>query len=941
MLTTLSNAQRAQLPVYRDKWLEIGLSTQPADRKAAEAGMIEAYKAAGLEPPKQFLWLGSPFAGNLAATKLVKAAAKVKDMLEEVEAGNSVQFDKVVNAAIVDSHAAVDYWVWKAVQELIWHRADAQLDPIVMAARAALSEMEPVSQQVMDPYGTEDVISKTGRALGTSADPNVRREICSKTSAEVVDQLVVPIIAAILADLRQFDKVRTEVDDDVCRDTVHATFEETDFGVRMDIDRVLKRRVKDEVQRQVLVAIRQGLQELAQNKSSQDTIRKAASKATWAVADTISGASYDEVNAMRGQVGAEVARAISMLVADGIRGNKSVYSRFVNAAKRFYRDIQRHEVRERARLEVSLETQHEDFDLSITACQLVISQLQDLAKTAFVAGDAITSLGHVVEDEQPVDSKTNREVDRATIEVAATDWIWLTVKAALQSLTAKAIVDGLQKRSLYASATDPAREAIVEESTLNVRLDVSELSNDVATTEAIVSRVVIDAMRDLAKTAYVPVDEARRDLREATADAVDTGYWRQLSNDGRVWGAFVQTYVALRSQVMEALISLAGETVRQQVVGDVHLAANQHVPAQDQDVVFQDVVLQQTSFAIRDFLYDAIRWQLHELIAAEGDLSGLDIGASQSRAFKGLTKATSHGVRNEVDAEIDNSLWDSLLRNAYLDVMDALREVSLPRGHIPITEVAPEDLVRVKWGTMMTFRYSPVGAALSAILRECTADELADEFKNQVSRAGYGHHDAGWLSGYEFFKDECKIEACEKLSGLMQVAKSSGWFWPFTNLCIMTERPNVLHRDAERRLHCETGPAIAYPDNWGLYVWHGVRVPKHVVEAPETITAQEIEEETNAEVRRIMLERFGLERYLTTTGDIEKIHSDDFGTLYRKEFEDDEPLVMVLVVNSTKEPDGSYKNYVLRVPPEMERAKQAIAWTFGLEEHQYTPLIQT
>ena len=61
------------------------------------------------------------------------------------------------------------------------------------------------------------------------------------------------------------------------------------------------------------------------------------------------------------------------------------------------------------------------------------------------------------------------------------------------------------------------------------------------------------------------------------------------------------------------------------------------------------------------------------------------------------------------------------------------------------------------------------------------------------------------------------------------------------------------------------------------------------------------------------------------------IHSDELGDLYRADVPDDEPLVMVRVLNSTPEPDGTYKPYWLRVPPGMTRASDAVAWTFGFE----------
>ena len=51
----LTKAQKERLGEFRDKWIAIGLSTEPADRKRAEEGVKLAYAAGGLEPLEQFL----------------------------------------------------------------------------------------------------------------------------------------------------------------------------------------------------------------------------------------------------------------------------------------------------------------------------------------------------------------------------------------------------------------------------------------------------------------------------------------------------------------------------------------------------------------------------------------------------------------------------------------------------------------------------------------------------------------------------------------------------------------------------------------------------------------------------------------------------------------------------------------------------------------------
>lgn len=60
MIEKLTVEQEAQLPVYRDKWIEIGLSTEPLDFENAKKAVCLAYKLAGLKEPVNFYTAKSP-----------------------------------------------------------------------------------------------------------------------------------------------------------------------------------------------------------------------------------------------------------------------------------------------------------------------------------------------------------------------------------------------------------------------------------------------------------------------------------------------------------------------------------------------------------------------------------------------------------------------------------------------------------------------------------------------------------------------------------------------------------------------------------------------------------------------------------------------------------------------------------------------------------------
>lgn len=161
-----------------------------------------------------------------------------------------------------------------------------------------------------------------------------------------------------------------------------------------------------------------------------------------------------------------------------------------------------------------------------------------------------------------------------------------------------------------------------------------------------------------------------------------------------------------------------------------------------------------------------------------------------------------------------------------------------------------------------------------------------------------------------------------------------------------------------RRLHNDTGPAVE-SDAENLYFVHGVLVPEFVVVRPDWITTTHITQEPNAEVRRIMLERYGTARYIKDIGATAIDRCDD-ATLYQVALAGDEPLTMVEVVNDTPEPDGSFRRFMLRVDPQLRpllgtdasgqpilgkpqamTAWNAIASTFGLCGSQYRPTIET
>ncbi|GAA4242725.1 hypothetical protein GCM10022254_76800 [Actinomadura meridiana] len=215
------------------------------------------------------------------------------------------------------------------------------------------------------------------------------------------------------------------------------------------------------------------------------------------------------------------------------------------------------------------------------------------------------------------------------------------------------------------------------------------------------------------------------------------------------------------------------------------------------------------------------------------------------------------------------------------------------------------------------------------------AEEAGALLRGATLDAVLGQHDAPWLALFETLG---RLDG--PLAGLAEAARSSGWWWPYERLVILSERPSELHRDEPGRLHRGDGPALAYPDGFALHSWRGMPIPPDFVDSLTNLTPARISSEENAELRRVMLEIFGYDRYLAETG-ARPVHRDETGVLWSIELPGDEPVVMVEVVNSTPEPDGTRRTYYLRVPPDTRTARAGVAWTFGVDESDYHPEKQT
>ena len=122
-------------------------------------------------------------------------------------------------------------------------------------------------------------------------------------------------------------------------------------------------------------------------------------------------------------------------------------------------------------------------------------------------------------------------------------------------------------------------------------------------------------------------------------------------------------------------------------------------------------------------------------------------------------------------------------------------------------------------------------------------------------------------------------------------------------------------------------------------LWRGVAVDESFIRDPESLTGQDVLSTQNVEVRRVLLERIGYEKFIADVGGLVIDRDKDAGgerRLIRVPLEDDEDIVVVSVICPS-----TGHNYVLRVPPFTRSCRQAAAWLAGFDNpNAYQPIAE-
>jgi hypothetical protein len=183
-----------------------------------------------------------------------------------------------------------------------------------------------------------------------------------------------------------------------------------------------------------------------------------------------------------------------------------------------------------------------------------------------------------------------------------------------------------------------------------------------------------------------------------------------------------------------------------------------------------------------------------------------------------------------------------------------------------------------------------------------------------------------WLSSYAAlydYSDKIGIELDqEKLKECLAWSAHCPYILFNDDIVYVSNRPNKVEYNDDRQLHCEDGMACSFNDGWGVYAIDGVHLDKQIVMEPETQTISEIRNESNEEVKRIRIERFGTGKFLKGIA-AKIIDQRDNAIEATKEYLLSTDMDMNYLMCHCP---STAKDFYLEVPPETKTCSDAQNW---------------
>jgi hypothetical protein len=222
------------------------------------------------------------------------------------------------------------------------------------------------------------------------------------------------------------------------------------------------------------------------------------------------------------------------------------------------------------------------------------------------------------------------------------------------------------------------------------------------------------------------------------------------------------------------------------------------------------------------------------------------------------------------------------------------------------------------------------------IPRNLTLAAARSVARNAVLEAAFdGDQSAAWRNRNQVATEAAMaVEIADFINSSRQYKRLSAVWIPFVDaleaglFCFWMTQTKVMvltspvMRIEDDRLHADGQPAVRWSDSECYYFWRGTQIPqKYGAVLSENWRSQWVLEEPNAELRRVLIQGIGYDRIVQELEAVELDTWREYSLLMIYADIDLEPIhLLKMTCPSTNH------IHVLRVPPHLISAREAIAW---------------
>lgn len=322
-------------------------------------------------------------------------------------------------------------------------------------------------------------------------------------------------------------------------------------------------------------------------------------------------------------------------------------------------------------------------------------------------------------------------------------------------------------------------------------------------------------------------------------------------------------------------------------------------------------------------LYERVESGIPPLIIRAQSPLAAQIWASLLKEGGQVHDSVDDSVYDSVHGSVEKSVYESVYESVLDSVRDSVRD--------SVADSVADSVSTSVYDSVSSSVHGLVGASVRESVRDLGG-------KVSYTQTAYAA-DRWWvnLAAYaDYYRRVLRIKFTESVNQYIDYQRNSGVFYAIATkgAFVACGGPTELHKDESGQLHCETGPAITWPDGYKIWAWHGTRIPGEWIEQRNQLDPQIALTWKDIEQRRCAAEIIGWERVIDRLSPqvVDADADPAIGTLLQVDLPDS-PAARFLRVRC-----ATGRDFCLPVPPECATAIAAQSWMWQVPEDVYRQL---